>query len=201
MAGRRRITREAILKEATAVVVARGTAALTYQALASRLGVSKQAIIYWYPTKQSLARDLVLPSLEAEARATIGALEGANTAAEAIERFVRALIAHHIGDLPRFRYTYLASQLDEQAPNIMAEIMDDVHAVTATMYSALEGKIAVDRSFDSLESPRRMAVAVHMAALGLVTMVSLADAVRDPLAHGTEPLIDALVGLLVARGR
>ena len=184
-----------------AIVVAQGASALTFQALAGRLGVTKQAIIYWFPTKQDIARELALPSLRAEADATTRAIAHSGTAREAIERFVRALVAHHLSDLPRFRYTYLSSQLDEQAPQIMSGIMDDVHAVTSAMYAALATKIAADPGYDAAASPRRSAVAAHMAAIGLVTMVSLADAVADPLAHGTGALVDALVHLLTAGAR
>lgn len=53
----RRVTREAIVEEARRLVAEQGTAALTFQALASTLGVSKQAIIYWYPSKRELVRD------------------------------------------------------------------------------------------------------------------------------------------------
>ena len=87
---------------AITIVVNGGAAALTYQALAERLGVTKQAIIYWFPTKQDIARALALPSLRAETAATVAAVSGARTATDAIEQFVRALVAHHLSDLPRF---------------------------------------------------------------------------------------------------
>lgn len=186
---------------AITIVVNGGAAALTYQALAERLGVTKQAIIYWFPTKQDIARALALPSLRAETAATVAAVSGARTATDAIEQFVRALVAHHLSDLPRFRYTYLSSQLDEQAPQIVAGILDEMHETTSQMYAALEAKIAADPHFAAGGSARRLAAAVHMAGLGLVTMVSLADAVRDPLAHSTEDLIDSLVDALTGNKR
>jgi AcrR family transcriptional regulator len=202
VAGRRRITREAILAEATAIVVGEGIASLTFQALADRLGVTKQAIIYWYPTKQDLARDLVLPTLRAEAQAAIEAVAGAQTAPDAIAAFVRALVDHHLKDLRHFRYAYLSSQLDPNAPQIMDGIGAEIYATTSAMYGALEAKLAADAEFDAGQSARRAAVAVHMATIGLTTMVAMAEAVDDPLAHTTDALVGSLVGLLTGgRGK
>lgn len=201
MAGRQKISRDAILREATAIVGARGASALTFQALAARLGVTKQAIIYWFPTKQDLARGLALPALRAETTATTKAIRGARSAPDAIDRFLRALVAHHLADLSRFRLTYLSSQLDEQAPQIMAGIQHEVHQTSSEMYAALEVVLAADPGFAGRDAARRAAVAVHMAGIGLVTMVSLAAAVEDPLAHGTDALVDSMVQLLAGQAR
>jgi AcrR family transcriptional regulator len=66
VATRRRVTREMIIAEARRLVAEHGTAALTFQALASILGVSKQAILYWFPSKRALARHFCLPLLKEE---------------------------------------------------------------------------------------------------------------------------------------
>ena len=197
MAGRRRVTREAIVENARRIVADHGAGALTFQALAGALGVSKQAIIYWYPSKWELIRDSSLPALRAEADAVIQAVAPARTATEAIERCIRALIAHHLADLGSFRMLYLAPQFDERASLAdSGSILDPIHQTTSSMYAALEARLAADPAFCNGQSPRRLAVAVHMAGVGLLTMLALADAVDDPLAHGTETLVDALVALL-----
>jgi AcrR family transcriptional regulator len=197
VASRRRVGVEAILAEAREIVSEGGSPSLTFQKLASRLGVSKQAIIYWFPTKQDLARELVLPLLRAEADAAVTVLDGASSASDAIARFVRGLAAHHLADLGGFRLIYLATQLDSDASRIMnGAALEEVHGETSRMYGALERSIAADPHRRVSADPRRAAVAVHMAVIGLLTMVALADAVGDPLAHRTDALTDALVSLL-----
>lgn len=197
MAGRRRVTREAIVENARRIVADRGAGALTFQALAGALGVSKQAIIYWYPSKWELIRDSSLPALKAEADAVIDAIASAHTAPEAIERCIRALVAHHLADLGSFRMLYLAPQFDERASLADPQkILDPIHQTTSAMYAALEARLAADPAFCHGESPRRLAVAVHMAGIGLLTMVALADSMDDALAHRTDSLVDALVALL-----
>ena len=77
MAARRnRVTREAILETAARLISETGAASLTFQTLGDTLGVSKQAIIYWFPSKADLTRALVIPALELEADAVGQDLEG-----------------------------------------------------------------------------------------------------------------------------
>lgn len=198
MAGRSRITRDAILVAAKRIVGEQGAAALTFQALASALGVSKQAIIYWYASKWQLVLDLCLAGLRAEAGVAIAAVAESRTARDAIERFVRAVIGHHLEDLAGFRMLYLSPQFDRRGnlPESAEAFLRPIHEATSPMYSALEVRIAEDPGFRPGENPRRLAVAAHTAALGLLTMLALADSLDDPLAHQPMALIDSLVALL-----
>ena len=67
-----------------------GLNGVTFQALADALGVSKQAILYWYPSKWELIADCGVPIIRQEADALIGALAGSRDGSDAIERFIRA---------------------------------------------------------------------------------------------------------------
>lgn len=198
MAGRSRITREAILATAKRIVAEQGAAALTFQALASALGVSKQAIIYWFSSKWELTLELCLAGLKTEAETTVAAIVQARSAPDAIARFVRALVALHREDLAGFRMLYLAPQFDRRGslPESADAFLRPIHETTATMYAALEEKIASDPDFRPGENPRRLAAAAHTAGIGLLTMLALADSLDDPLAHEPGALVDALVSLL-----
>lgn len=197
MAGRGRVTRELIVEHARRIVAAHGTAGLTFQALAGALGVSKQAIIYWYPNKWGLVRDFSLPELKAEADVLIAAVAPATSGAEAMNGFIRTLVAHHLGDLGRFRMLYLAPQFDEHAAVPGADaLLAPIHSATSTMYSALADKLAANSGFSGDQDARRLAVAAHMAGIGFITMVALANSMDDPMAHRVDAMLDALVALL-----
>lgn len=203
MASRRRVTRERIVAEARRLVAEHGTSALTFQSLASSLGVSKQAILYWYPSKRQLARDFCLPLLQEERDVVVAAMTGTRSAAQAIEAFVRALVAHHLADLGRFRMVYLWIQSE---PGLSLRpgdehLLDPIHDATRSSYDVLEAKIAADHSFLGDGDARKLAVAVDMAALGLVTMVAMAESMNDPWRHSTESMVDALVALLTGKHR
>jgi AcrR family transcriptional regulator len=198
MAGRSRISRDAILEQAYRIVAEQGYVALTFQALAEALGVSKQAIIYWFPTKWDLALAYALRALDGEAQATIAPTKLAGSAASAIEAFVRALVGHYLQNLGDFRMLYLAPQFDRSivAAVPSADALAPIHQKSSTIYAALEAKIALDPEFRPGESPRRLAVAAHMAGIGLLTMLAMADAVNDPFKHSSEDLLDSMVALL-----
>ena len=195
---RRQDTRSHIIAAGRRLAADGGLGALTYDAVARRVGVTKQAVIYWFPTKEDLAREIIVPLLREEAEVAIGALAGKPDAREAVAGFVRALVAFHVADLTRFRLIYLAPQLSRRPEQLLSgEALDrHVHPVTGRMYGALEAVLARDPAFRADLTPRRAAAAVHVAALGLLTMVSLSEAIADPLAHGTDDLVDTLVALL-----
>ena len=61
--------RDAIQCAAKDIVREEGPDKLTFDAVAARVGVSKQAVLYWFPNKARLVEALVRPALEAEAKA------------------------------------------------------------------------------------------------------------------------------------
>ena len=195
MAPRSRISREAILDTAARLISETGAASMTFQTLGDRLGVSKQAIIYWFPSKADLARELVIPALELEADAVIVALRRVKSARRAIELFLRALIAFHLNDLGRFRLIYVVAQFDTEIWKVadLPHVTDPIHAATSRMYSSLEGVLRQASDFADPAAARITAAAVHTSAVGLLSMISLAEAIHDPLAHSSTALVAALV--------
>lgn len=186
MAVRDTDTKARILAAARRLLRAGGPSKVTFDAVAAEVGVTKQAVIYWFPTKARLGAALVLPALEAEGAAVRDAVAG-RTGARAAEAAVRALAAYHLADLERFRLMYVAPQMGGGRGDV---VDPDIHATTARMYGALAS--ALGEGAGEAET-RRRAVALHAAVVGLVTMVALADALDDPLKHGAGDLVEALV--------
>jgi AcrR family transcriptional regulator len=183
-------TRDQILSIAHRLLVAEGLSALSFDAIARRLGRSKQAVLYWFPTRQDLLAALFLPALQAEAEAVTVALDGAEDRPAAIARFVRGLVAFHSQDLDRFRLMYLLPQTSRGRPG--TGMLDHVHTVTDGLYGALA------RHLDPADpdAARPKALALHAAVLGLMMMQGLAEAVNDPLKHGADELADAMIDAL-----
>ena len=176
------------LAAAQEIFAAKGLRGLTFDAVATRLGVSKQAVIHWYPTKSHLLAALVLPDLKAEANTVIAACQ--HSAGGALLRApLMALVAHHLSDLERFRMLYLAPQTGigidfTTDPAVAAEI----HRLTDTMYDALASCIGGNR-----EAARRKAVSLHAAVIGILTMASLGQSIGDPLKHGALEMVESLI--------
>ncbi len=187
-------TRQQILDAAAALFGAGGLEAVTFDAVAARLGVTKQAVIYWFPSKVALLSALALPGLRDEAHAAIDAATLASCPAEAARAVVCAVIGFHLADLPRFRLMYLSPQIGVTvaARQTAAELVKQVHPVTGEMYAA------VAHALGDGARARETAVALHMAALGHVLMVALTDAIGDPLRHAPAVLAERLADLVAA---
>lgn len=185
-------TRTDILRVGAAIVREGGPVRLTFDEIATRLGVSKQAVIYWFPNKEALIASLALPALRAESDAAIAALVGGQPGKAAIRAFAGALIDFHLSDLDRFRLTYIAVQMPGASVEPSSDLKDQIHATTRPMYGALEALLT------HLPEGRRRtsAMAIHMAVLGFVLMTSLSDTVRDPLLHQRADLVAAVLALL-----
>ncbi len=179
-----------ITAEALALLRDGGMGAVTFDALAARLGISKQAVIYWFPNKAQLLGAVALGCLREEAAVAIAAARDAPGPEAARRNVVQALIGFHLADLARFRLMYAAPQIGAR-PTWAPDILDRVHAITSEQYGTVARALGGDT-----EEARRQAVALHMAALGHVLLVGLTDAVGDPMRHSPQTLARTLAGLL-----
>ena len=179
-----------ILTIAQDILATGGLGALSFDAIAQELGKSKQAVLYWYPTKQDLLAALFLPWLEAEAEAATASVAGMSGRSEAIAAFVRALAGFHLADLDRFRMMYVVPQTIKSSGQAgqATQLTQKVHPVTDRVYGALAAHLG-----DDPLAARREAVAIHAAVLGVLLMFGLADSLGDPLKHSQEALIEALI--------
>ena len=189
----RQDTRDKIIAIAQDLLADQGLEHVSFDAIAQRLGRSKQAVLYWFPSKPDLLAALFLPALTAEAHAVESALAPVSGQTDSIAAFVQALVAFHTGNLSRFRMMYLAPQLTKgsiAAPSGMT-MLEQVHAITDRTYAALASRLDDDPVL-----ARQRAVAIHAAVLGLCTMMGLASQLNDPLKHGEDRLVNALIASL-----
>ncbi len=192
-------TKERILTVSRDLLVEAGPSALTFDAIAKRLGVTRQAVIYWFASKQLLLRALVLPWIRAEANTVIDAIASADSAQTTVESAVQALLEFHLQDLDRFRQMYLGIQLDAKPAKLIGQetLNRDIHPVTSMMYDSLARSFSAGRDFNGAVSARQAAVSLHFSVLGHCMMIALSEAIEDPLAHSTTTLTNTLVDMLV----
>lgn len=190
-------TRDRILAAASDLFSVGGLDAVTFDAVAEQLGLTKQAVLYWFPSKVALLSALALPSLRGEAAAAIDAAVTASNPSEAAAAVVRAVTQYHLEDLARFRLIYLSPQIGVTpgACQTAGELVKQVHPITSEMYAAVAAAIGDG------PTARETAVALHMAALGHALMVALTDAIGDPLRHVPERLADRLTELVATGAR
>jgi AcrR family transcriptional regulator len=192
-------TRNRILT-ATRAVLARHGQDLTLDHVAERLGLTKQAVLYHFPSKDRLLVELALVGVAEEAEAMIAAVAPAESAAEAVRRFLRASLAFHLADLERFRVIYVRAQVVRGAKDTLpsAERKARIYPFTSRMYEALEEKLRDDLGFPKHLDPRTLAVAIHLAAIGYATMAGelqgAKDAMKLPFERYADELATAISG-------
>ena len=192
-------TKEKILTVSRKILIESGPSALTFDAIARQLGITRQAVIYWFGSKQLLLRALVLPWIRAEADTVVEAIAAANSTQSTVESAVTALMDFHLNDLDRFRQMYLAIQLDARPAQLIERktLEQDIHPVTSRMYDSLARSLAEGRDFNGAIDARQAAASLHFSVLGHCMMLALADSIEDPLARPAADLASTLVGSLV----
>src|SRR5450432_135269 len=167
---------------------------LTLDHIAARLALTKQAVLYHFPSKDRLLVELALHGLAEEADAMIAALAPARSAADAVHRFLRASLAFHLADLERFRLIYMRAQVVPGAKDTLpqAEREARLYPVTARMYAALEQKLIGDKRFPDHLDARTLAVAVHLAAIGFATIAGEIEGAKDAMKLPFERYVDEL---------
>jgi AcrR family transcriptional regulator len=156
---------------------------LTLDDIAARLSITKQAVLYHFPSKDRLLVELALIGIAEESAAMIAAVEPATSAADAIRRFLLASVAFHTADLERFRLIYVRAQVVPGAKDSLppAERAERLYPVTSAMYAALEAKLRADMNLPTDLNARTLAVSTHLAALGFATMAGELEGGKDSM--------------------
>lgn len=189
-----------ILAAAREIVRSTGPDSLTFDAVAASVGVSKQAVLYWFPNKARLIEALVRPALEAESAAGIGALTTNASPPEAIRAYLDALAAFHTSDLDRFRLMYVTPQIGQRSGRNgqMLTTLGRTHPATTQMYDTLAGHLVAGGRYAKQSDANRAAAAIHTALLGLILRMAMADALNAPIRLREDGLVDALVDVMTA---
>lgn len=187
-----------IMAAAREIVRATGPDTLTFDAVATKVGVSKQAVLYWYPNKARLIEALVRPALESESAAGIAAIGTTATPSETIRAFLGALAVFHTSDLDRYRLMYVTPQIGQRPRRNgqMLTTLGRIHPATTAMYDRLAERLVEGGRYTRLVDARRAAAAIHTAMLGLVLRMAMADALNAPLRLRDDMLVEALVSVM-----
>ncbi|MDA8586833.1 TetR/AcrR family transcriptional regulator [Rhodobacteraceae bacterium] len=201
MPSKRNETADKIRVAARAIVKAEGPDHLTFDAVAAQVGVSKQAVLYWFPNKARLIEALVRPTLEAESNAGKVAIASQTTAGDAIRAYISALAVFHSSDLERFRLMYVTPQIGQRSGRngTMLTTLGRIHPSTTEMYDSLAEKMVEHGRYDRMIDARRAATAIHTALLGLILRMAMSDTLNSPLRSRDDALVDALVNVMAPK--
>ena len=196
---KRQQVRQEIIQTAHVLMRTGGAEAVTLASVAGELGMTKQAIYHYFPSKEALIRRLVTTLVDDEVNALLAAVEAADSGKSTLGTLVRAFYDHYENNLDALRFVYCQSQL-YAAPNRGMDkdtVRDEINPRTQRLFDALEAKLAADKTMNKQkrERLRCLAFTAWTSALGLMTMLGIADALDDPLIHTKEDLVDTLTAV------
>lgn len=197
----RALTRQSILQAAETVLLREGLDALTLDAIAAELGLTKQGLYYHYPSKEALLAELALQEWTAVADAVHAATAAAPNAADALEALVRHYMARYAQRLPMFRLATQGSLLSPLAASLARQQLERIRPLNDRMYGPTERLLRAAQRVgraDAALDPRRLAFLAHTSAMGLLTMQLMVSSVDDPLRHAPKALVDELCRALRA---
>ncbi len=197
----RALTRQSILQAAETVLLREGLDALTLDAIAAELGLTKQGLYYHYPSKEALLAELALQEWTAVADAVHAATAAAPNAADALEALVRRYMARYAQRLPMFRLATQGSLLSPLAASLARQQLERIRPLNDRMYGPTERLLRAAQRADRADKgldPRRLAFLAHTSAMGLLTMHLMVSSVDDPLRHAPKALVDELCRALRA---
>lgn len=196
--------RTEILEVAQRILLNGGVEAVTLASVAGELRMTKQALYHYFPSKEALMRGLVTTLLDEEVNRLIAAVEVADSGKNVLGTLIATFYDHYIGRLNAFRSVYCQFQLHRtNEPGLdKATIHDEINPRTRHLFDVLEERLAGSSGSKSeRERARQLAFSAWLAALGLMTMLGVADANEDPLIHSDEDLLRMLSGVFDSAAR
>jgi TetR/AcrR family transcriptional regulator len=201
-ARRRAETCAEILSATREVVLREGIEAFTLDSIARELGMTKQAIYYYFDSKEALLFRVCLEEWQVSALAVFEATSAAPSGADALEALIRTYVGHYATRLEVFTLVTQRLQGSSLRESITPEDLVPVRPLNDLLYGPTEQKLAAEQARGALDSsvhPRRLAVSAHVAAMGLLGLKAMVEQLGDPLRHTDEQMLTELCATFRAR--
>jgi AcrR family transcriptional regulator len=192
---KRERARRDILQVAQDVLHEGGVESVTLASVAGQLGMTKQALYHYFPSKEAMLRGLVTTLLDDEIDALILVIDAPDFVDRPFRKFIQAFYDHYIDRLDAFRTIYCQTQVytANQTAIDRDTLREEINPSTRRLFDRLEERIAgSDTDDEARHRARRLAFTAWTSVLGLLTMLSIADATNDPLVHSNRDLLDTL---------
>jgi AcrR family transcriptional regulator len=192
---KRERNRQEILEAARSILGEGGVDAVTLGSVAGELGLTKQALYYYFPSKEVLVRNLMVMLLNDEVDTLIAAVEAEPSDAHVLSAMIHAFYGHYIVRLNEFRTVYCQPQMYTNPAEVLDEavLREEINPRTRHLFDVLEARLSKEsKSNARRKRARRLAYSAWLAALGLVTMLGVAEAAKDPLIYSDQDLIEVL---------
>jgi AcrR family transcriptional regulator len=175
-------TADRILDAALVSFGSRGYEATSLDSLAEGLGVRKQSILYWFPSKEALLEALIDRSAAELAEALQGALDQAGEGWAKVEAVVRSVFRL---SARRPELLGLVREVGRLGPPAATRLTSMLEPLVARASAFLEAEM--DTGHVRRHDPRLLLLAIYSTVVGMITEVEVLRAL------GEEPTAKSLV--------
>ncbi|WP_266344659.1 TetR/AcrR family transcriptional regulator [Kaistia terrae] len=195
-------SREEILDAARRVLLRHGVGAMTLDAVANEVGMSKTGLYYYFPSKDALVFELVHGVIEAQAKAVQAGVGAAVDGGGALRAIIGGTVESFAPRLDDFRLAFLFGQVagagalrwDREQFERIRPLNDLVLGKATEMLGAERA----ERLPRAAVEPRLMAFLAYLAAIGLLTMKGMVEPMDDPLLYSDEQLVEGFARVFEA---
>ncbi len=175
-------TRERILDAALSTWGTRGYDGTSLDTLAGGLGITKQAILYWFPSKEALLDAVIARSAAELSAVLVRALEGAGDGWDKVEAVVRSVFRLAAR---RPELLGLVREVSRLGPPAATRMIEELQPLARRASEFLQAEM--DAGHMRRHDPNLLLLAIYSTVIGMVTEV---DVMR---ALGEEPTARSLV--------
>lgn len=181
---------------AYAVIEQHGFEGFTLERVARQVGLRKQAIYHYFPSKEAILFEVALAELTRSASAVAEAVEQVERGVDAIEALLRTYFHAFAGRIRLFQISHTALPFFDFKRMLSADNLVRVRPLNDLLLAGAAQRLQADS--DGTLSPgeaRRLAFVAYSSVVGLLSMKALVESADDPLVHQDSDMLDTLVSV------
>ncbi len=169
-------TRERILDAALSAWGTRGYDGTSLDTLAGGLGITKQAILYWFPSKEALLDAVIARSAAELSAVLVRALEGAGDGWDKVEAVVRSVFRLAAR---RPELLGLVREVSRLGPPAATRMIEELQPLARRASEFLQAEM--DAGHMRRHDPNLLLLAIYSTVIGMVTEVDVMRALGEEL--------------------
>lgn len=193
---RQNLKREALLDAAETVLIRDGVEAFTIPAVAKQANLTKTAVYYYFPSKESVMEQLFVRGFTLEVETLRAAVLEAPPGIPCLQAFFRAKVDFYKNRPDAYNIVYVWPQFFKPSPGLLTEC---IYPASWAMNDLLEKKLASGPG-PTPSHPRRLANLAFLTAQGILSTAMQVRALGGDMRFSVEELVEEFNDLLDRSG-
>lgn len=193
---RRALVKTDFVDATYAIIEKHGFEGFTLGLVADEVGLRKQAIYHYFPSKEAVLFEVALAELTRSASAVAEAVNQVKSGADAIEALLRTYFNAFANRIRLFQLSHTALPFFDFKKMMSADNLVRIRPLNDLLYAGAAQRLHADSNGAlSLGEARRLAFVAYTSVVGLLSMKALVESADDPLVHNDTEMIDTLVSV------